>query len=554
MQDIDRILALLGNPGKYQAFLMVLLASNFSYMAFNNMIMAIYGASNPFHCKLPNNVTVEEAIPYNNAKEKYDSCTVYANFSNTTNKTVSCPNGYQFNAEPGELSIVMEWNLVCDKLYLAKLVTTLYFLGVMVGGVIFGSLSDRYGRKPVLMFTLWMPALLGVALSFVQHLTLFILIRFVMGLLLQGMQAITCTLVLELSQKKHRTFAGTIMEVMWSVGGMYLAFICYLVRDWHYIQLVLGLHSLVTVAYFWLVPESIRWLFTHSKYKKLEETVNYLAKLNCMTLSKDPICEIDNDEEDHVEPNTEIHSTEKPKGQSFFNIIHMFRTTKMRKRSLILFYIWFANSTAYYGLMLNVSTLAGNKYLNFFIMSAVDLPAYLLCMAILGKVGRKRPLSVFLLFGGLLCIAAAVVPHIMDAGNTARIISTVLALLGKFGIAGGFGVLFMYTSELFPTVVRNVGVGSCAFMARFGALISPQILLLGFHTFTSLPTFLFGVFAVIGSGISVLLPETLHKPMPDTIADVEQVEEKLMNHHSTNQLKPILKNAQTSNNQPSTTC
>ena len=32
---------------------------------------------------------------------------------------------------------------MCDRAYLAPLVTTVYFCGVMLGGVIFGSLSDR---------------------------------------------------------------------------------------------------------------------------------------------------------------------------------------------------------------------------------------------------------------------------------------------------------------------------------------------------------------------------------------------------------------------------
>ena len=51
----------------------------------------------------------------------------------------------------------------------------------------------------------------------------------------------------------------------------------------------------------------------------------------------------------------------------------------------------------------------------------------------------------------------------------------VLALIGKIGAATGFALVYQYSAELFPTVVRNAGMGSCSCMARIGGVIAPFV-------------------------------------------------------------------------------
>ena len=53
-----------------------------------------------------------------------------------------------------------------------------------------------------------------------------------------------------------------------------------------------------------------------------------------------------------------------------------------------------------------------------------------------------------------------------------------LALIGKASIVSCFCTIFIYSNEIFPTVIRTVGVGACAFFGRVGSLLAPQILLL----------------------------------------------------------------------------
>ena len=50
-----------------------------------------------------------------------------------------------------------------------------------------------------------------------------------------------------------------------------------------------------------------------------------------------------------------------------------------------------------------------------------------------------------------------------------------LSLVGKFGASAGFAVIYVYSAELFPTVMRNSGIGFCSLMARIGGILAPYI-------------------------------------------------------------------------------
>ena len=55
---------------------------------------------------------------------------------------------------------------------------------------------------------------------------------------------------------------------------------------------------------------------------------------------------------------------------------------------------------------------------------------------------------------------------------------TILALIGKGSILTCFAVMFLFTAELYPTVVRTIGNGACMFIARAGSLSGPQVVYL----------------------------------------------------------------------------
>ena len=104
--------------------------------------------------------------------------------------------------------------------------------------------------------------------------------------------------------------------------------------------------------------------------------------------------------------------------------------------------------------------------------------AYMLAFVVLNGFGRKYPLTVYLLLSGLLCISVVTVKNFVpETLVKVESLSIGLALIGKAAVVSCFCSIFIYSSEIFPTVIRTVGVGACAFFGRVGSLLAPQLLL-----------------------------------------------------------------------------
>ncbi|KAJ3589708.1 hypothetical protein NHX12_010559 [Muraenolepis orangiensis] len=101
-------------------------------------------------------------------------------------------------------------------------------------------------------------------------------------------------------------------------------------------------------------------------------------------------------------------------------------------------------------------------------------------------------------------------------------VRTGLAVLGKGCLAASFNCCYLYSGELYPTVLRQSGLGLVSMMARLGAMVAPMVLLLGEYVHW-LPGFVYGLVPVLSGVVAVFLPETLNVPLPDTIQDVEDM-------------------------------
>lgn len=189
---------------------------------------------------------------------------------------------------------------------------------------------------------------------------------------------------------------------------------------------------------------------------------------------------------------------------------------------------WAAINFVYYGLVLNVGNLSGSIYLNIFFNVATEIPGYILCVILLNRVGRKKLFTGFMLTSGLMGIAA--IFPVLYASKDLRWILTVLSAFIRLCMAGCFGIVYLLTCELYPTIIRNASLGTISTFGKIGSIVSPYILksttLVPGKIGKSLPLVLMGAVCFISGSLVNILPETTNQNLHENFAEIYREEDK----------------------------
>ncbi|EAW74273.1 solute carrier family 22 member 12 [Homo sapiens] len=210
-------------------------------------------------------------------------------------------------------------------------------------------------------------------------------------------------------------------------------------------------------------------------------------------------------------------------GQPPASLGTLLRMPGLRFRTCISTLCWFAFGFTFFGLALDLQALGSNIFLLQMFIGVVDIPAKMGALLLLSHLGRRPTLAASLLLAGLCILANTLVPHEMGALRSA------LAVLGLGGVGAAFTCITIYSSELFPTVLRMTAVGLGQMAARGGAILGPLVRLLGVHG-PWLPLLVYGTVPVLSGLAALLLPETQSLPLPDTIQDVQNQAVKKATH------------------------
>ncbi|XP_037104126.1 solute carrier family 22 member 7-like isoform X2 [Syngnathus acus] len=400
------------------------------------------------------------------------------NSSNTTVlPTVHCQNGWVYDTSIMKSTLATEWDLVCERKKMNRSTATIFFLGVMLGSAIFGQLSDRFGRKTALLVSYVITMIFGFGSALSTNFAMFAVMRFFTGFGTSGVIIASGVLCMEWADIKHRSLMYIVLTMDWSLGCSLLAALAYFVNDWRYLTAAATSLLLPAIIYWWWLPESARWLVSQKK--------DLLKRI--------------------------VLENEKGK----YSFLDLMRTPTLRRLTLIAGPVWFGVACSYYGITLNISGFGVNIFLTQLIYGAIELPAKLVCFFSINKIGRKLIVSGGLLLTGLCLICVILIPSDMAVCRTA------VGTLGKFFSEAAFTVLCLYTTELYPTVVRQISYSCCSIIGRLGVALSPLVALLD-EVWVGLPRLLFGLMASGAGLLTFLLPETNNVSLAETIQDVEQ--------------------------------
>ncbi|XP_038651888.1 solute carrier family 22 member 5-like isoform X2 [Scyliorhinus canicula] len=511
MRDYDEITAFLGEWGPFQKMIFFLLSLSVFPNGFCGMSIVFVGDVPDHRCLIPGNLNLSEAwlnrtIPLEQERGKlqHSQCRRYrldvirnlsATFADPDSINMSeveqepCLDGWEYSKDQYISTIVSDWDLVCDNHWKGPFAMSVFFIGVLSGSFISGQLSDRFGRKLIMFGTMAVQTVFSMLQAFSPNWEIFCILNFLVGLGQISNLVAAFVLGSELLGKSIRIVfctAGTCIS--FAIGYMTLPLIAYFIRSWPMLLLILALSGLLYVPLWWFIPESPRWLLIKGRVQEAEAILRQIAKKNGITPPE--VLFNDLELEDMKARSKQSHS-----------IIHLFKTRNIRAITVILFLVWFILTVEYFGLSLNTPNLHGDNYWNCFFSAAVEVPAYVAAWLFLRRFSRRFSISGSLLLGGVVLFFIQPIPS---------------------RITTAFCMAYVYTAELYPTVVRNTGVGVSLMASRLGSTISPYIFYLGVYS-EFLPYILMGSLTVFSAFLVLFLPETLNVPLPETIDQMQKI-------------------------------
>lgn len=323
-------------------------------------------------------------------------------------------------------------------------------IGMAVGAVFFGILSDRIGRKQVFIFTLLLFSIASGLSALTNTLSIFLILRFLIGAGLGGELPVASTLVAESVPANKRGQIVVLLESFWAGGWLLAALIAYFVIPVYGWRMALVLTALPAFYAIYLrlnLPDSPKYIESNIHLVKLS-----LREKLIMIWSK-----------------------------PYF------------KQTLMLWILWFSVVFSYYGIFLWLPSVMIGKgftmiksFQYVLIMTLAQLPGYFLAAFLIERIGRKLVLMFFL-------TGTAISAFLFGQAETATLLVIYGMLLSFFNL-GAWGALYAYTPEHYPTQVRGTGVGLAAAFGRIGGILGP--LLVGYMiSFDYSITTIFAIFA-----------------------------------------------------------
>ncbi|XP_077449453.1 putative transporter SVOPL isoform X11 [Stigmatopora argus] len=369
-----------------------------------------------------------------------------------------------------------EWHL---EDWQVALVSTMVFLGFMACGVLSGYVADQHGRRKVLVGGFVWSAYFSILTSFAPSYPWFIFLRSLVGC---GVAAGSQGYVLktEFIPSKYRAILLPVAAIFWMLGSVLIIFLGMLVvptLGWRWMIRLSVVPSIFLLFLFRFIPESARFDVSAGNIAAAADTLRRIARMNNASLPPGRLAE----------------SMAKKRGRWKDLLTSTFRTT-----SLLLWYSWFVASLAYYGSVLSSSELleknllcvtdgehahevkrppedgrcycipfAQGDYHTLLISCLGEVSLIPVNILLLNVLGRRRSLLLLQLTSAIFFLLPSICTN--SSGFT------LLFFLLRSVVSMNFTVVYIYTAEVYPTVSRSLGMGTCTSVSRLGGMIAPFI-------------------------------------------------------------------------------
>jgi len=380
--------------------------------------------------------------------------------------------GYTFDAMDISLvgfllpTLSKEWGLSNSALGLLGAAAP---FGYLFGALIAGMLGDRFGRKPVMLCALLVYTAFTLVGAIAPNFEVFALARILAGVGIGAESAIIAPYLSEfVPPHKRGWFTGSLAGFFafgFVLSALIGRFIVPLPNGWRWAQVICVVPIFMVLWWRRSLSESPRYLLAHGRAAEADTIVTkFEAKVRKATGRELPQPASGVQDKDLMVSNT-----------SFRAAFKFVLSAGMRRRTLVVWGIWFVNVFGSYGFFTWIPTLLVQRGIDItksfdfsIIIFAAQIPGYFSAAWVSEWLDRKYTIAVYLLGG------AASAYWLSQAPNDLTVLISGAVL--SFFMTGATAATYAYTPELFPTWARASATGLASSIARIGSISAPVII------------------------------------------------------------------------------
>lgn len=331
-------------------------------------------------------------------------------------------------------------------------------IGMTISSLFIAPLGDKYGRRTLILFSALLCGISMLGAFLATSYNGLLIVRFLSGIGIGGMQIGCMLLTAEFSTKKVRGFNLALLAAGYGAGaalGGVMAGIFLSQHAWRHAFMFGGMITLVlSIVAFFIIPESLDYLMNRQPPKALEKINKTLNKIKINTLTALP----------------ELTVTEKSKGSlnQLFTNRYLAQTLALWLATFFLFY-------GFYFIMGWTSKLMAQAGLT--PEAGVRIGTWVSVGSILGSLTlgflttRFKILHIETVF--MLCVAATIFIFVNSTSNL-PVLPLIAIVLGFF-LNGCMAGIYAISTMVYDADIRSTGVGFATGMGRFGGIASPII-------------------------------------------------------------------------------
>jgi MFS transporter, putative metabolite:H+ symporter len=382
------------------------------------------------------------------------------------------------------------------------------FLGQIVGALFFGWLAERIGRLRCAKITIALYSVMSLLCAVSWNIPSLLLFRTIQGIGLGGEVPVAAAYINEISRAKGRGRFFLLYQLIFPiglVGASLLGFWLVPLFGWRTMFLIGGLPAILVFVLFAgnILPESPRWLVSKGRFEEAELIVGQMesaARSSGAVISSAP------------EP---LPIAPAPRRET--SRLELFRGI-YRLRTIVVWFIWITTYFVTYGVNTWLPTIFRTYYKysvadalrNGVIINLAGLAGAFCCAMLVDRLGRRPWFILAYAFGAAPLIAI----WVRGAANPREVI--VLVAISFMFISGNSMLVYLYTTEIYPTRLRSLGTGAASAWLRVASAAGPAIVGFALTGYGVSGVFLlFGIISLAGAAISFGTVETRDRALEE---------------------------------------